>query len=114
MNTARGELLDDTALASALESGKLAGASLDVHWNEPFVRPTHALANAPNLICTPHSAWYSQESRLEMKTIAASYVDKFIRGQYIPNCVNKRELCPPTESPISPRAPIGAAAAPGF
>ena len=83
INTARGELIDDNALAEALHSGKVGAASLDVHWNEPFLtmdhedHSKHVLADCPNLTCTPHCAWYSKESRLEMRQIGASYVVSF-------------------------------------
>ena len=67
VNTARGELVDEAALAAALCSGRLAAAALDVHCHEPYVRGEGPLADAPNLYCTPHSAWYSPESRAEMR-----------------------------------------------
>ena len=94
VNTARGELVDDAALGDALRSGKLAAASLDVHWDEPFTVPGHALAQAgvPNLVCTPHCAWYSKESRLEMREIACGYVLDLIRGVKSPSCVNEAFL----------------------
>ena len=50
-----------------------AAASLDVHWGEPF-GPEHRLWGCPNLTCTPHAAWYSRESRVEMREIASSFV----------------------------------------
>ena len=55
------------ALADALRSGRVAAAALDVHCKEPFARDEGALAGAPNLYCTPHNAWYSPESRHEMR-----------------------------------------------
>jgi len=59
VNTARGDLINEADLAQALKSGHLAGASLDVHCSEPFIKGKGPLGSAPNLLCTPHSAWYS-------------------------------------------------------
>ena len=67
VNTARGELCDEAALCEALKSGQLAAAALDVHWNEPYRRGEGLLADAPNLYCCPHQAWFSPESRAEMR-----------------------------------------------
>lgn len=61
INTARGGLVDEAALARALEEGWIAGAALDVTDPEPLDQNS-PLAKAPNLIITPHHAWYSVES----------------------------------------------------
>eukprot|EP00937_MAST-01D_sp_MAST-1D-sp2_P007916 g7916.t1 len=71
VNTARGELVDELALAAALREGRLAAAALDVHWHEPFTTADAALGGAPNLLCTPHCAWFSPESRREMRVKGA-------------------------------------------
>jgi D-3-phosphoglycerate dehydrogenase len=65
VNTARGQLLDTAALITALESGQLAGAALDVLPVEP---PTasHPIPTHPRLIVTPHAAWYSLASETEV------------------------------------------------
>lgn len=73
VNTARGELIDEAALKDALETGKICAAALDVHNEEPFSEH-HGLFGLRNLTCTPHCAWYSRESRIEMRTTCASYV----------------------------------------
>jgi C-terminal binding protein len=92
VNTARGELVDEGALADALRSGQLAGASLDVHWGEPFVKGQGPIGDVPNLICTPHNAWYSIESRREMRTLAVDAVKRLLAGQPLRNCVNAQHL----------------------
>ena len=60
-----------------------------MHWNEPFVNvditnvaKKHFLSDCKNLTCTPHSAWYSKESRKEMREIAASYVKSFYEQRH--------------------------------
>jgi glycerate dehydrogenase len=82
INTARGGLIDDQALLDALESGRLAGAGIDVLRNEP-PRDGNPLLDAdlPNLIVTPHNAWASRQA---MQTLADQLIDNleaFIRGE---------------------------------
>jgi D-3-phosphoglycerate dehydrogenase / 2-oxoglutarate reductase len=70
VNTARSGLVDEDALVSALERGQLGGAAVDVTAVEP---PTaeHPAPRHPRLVVTPHSAWYSPESELEVYRRAA-------------------------------------------
>ncbi len=62
INTARGGLIDETALAKALEEGWLAGAALDVQANEPLTYKGSVFEGVQNIILTPHGGWYSKES----------------------------------------------------
>jgi len=79
INTARGPLLDEAAVAEALVSGKLRGAALDVVSKEP-IDPSNPLLTAPNCILTPHIAWAPQESRQRLMDIVVQNVRAFLDG----------------------------------
>jgi glyoxylate reductase len=64
VNTARGEIIDEAALAGMLERGELAGAGLDVYEHEPTVNPK--LLKLPNVVCLPHMSSATIEGRIEM------------------------------------------------
>ena len=70
VNTARGGLVDQAALVEALRSGHLGAAALDVLEREPIPAGDPLLA-LPNVIITPHTAFYSRESLVEMKRMVA-------------------------------------------
>ncbi|KAJ8248085.1 hypothetical protein GJAV_G00238150 [Gymnothorax javanicus] len=92
VNCARGGLVDEKALAQALKEGRIRGAALDVHESEPFSFSQGPLKEAPNLICTPHTAWYSEQASLEMREAAATEIRRAITGRIpdsLRNCVNK-------------------------
>ncbi|RMC11273.1 hypothetical protein DUI87_11392 [Hirundo rustica rustica] len=80
VNTARGGLVDEKALTQALKEGRIRGAALDVHESEPFSFAQGPLKDAPNLICTPHTAWYSEQASLEMREAAATEIRRAITG----------------------------------
>ena len=62
INVARGPVVDSEALADALNSGKLAGAGIDVFETEPPLDPNHPLLHAKNTLVTPHVAFASTQS----------------------------------------------------
>ncbi|XP_032593554.1 C-terminal-binding protein isoform X2 [Drosophila grimshawi] len=98
VNTARGGLVDDETLALALKQGRIRAAALDVHENEPY---NGALKDAPNLICTPHAAFFSDASATELREMAATEIRRAIVGnipEVLRNCVNKEYFMrtPPT------------------
>ncbi|KAG7260938.1 hypothetical protein CRUP_002429 [Coryphaenoides rupestris] len=81
VNTSRGGLVDEKALAQALKEGRIRGAALDVHETEPFSFSTGPLKDAPNLICTPHTSWYSEQASVEAREEAAREVRRAITGK---------------------------------
>jgi len=81
INTARGPVIDESALIRALEAGQIAGAGLDVAEVEPMLRD-NPLLEMENVIITPHIAWYSEESELELKRKTARNVVDVLSGFY--------------------------------
>lgn len=79
INTARGPLVDEKALAKALRNGEIAGAGLDVLSNEP-PREDNPMFKAPNSIVTPHNAWATVESRKRLMDIVVANTKAFIDG----------------------------------
>ena len=79
INTSRGPLIDQDALAAALREGLIGGASLDVLDTEP-PPAGNPLIGAPNCIVTPHIAWYAIEARKRLMQIAADNLAAFQRG----------------------------------
>lgn len=84
VNTARGGLVDEVALAEALASGHLAGAGIDTVEEEP-ISPSSPLLKQANCLVTPHMAWYSEEAAREMKERVAEEAVRFFKGQQ-PRC----------------------------
>lgn len=80
VNTARGQLIDENALAEALKSGALGGAALDVVRQEP-IRADNPLLSAPNCLITPHVAWASAEARARLLAIAAENLRAYLAGR---------------------------------
>ncbi len=79
VNTARGPLVDEAALALALSSGRLGAAALDVVRHEP-IRPDNPLLTAPNCLITPHVAWASLEARTRLMAGVAANLEAFLAG----------------------------------
>ncbi|XP_015523524.1 C-terminal-binding protein isoform X3 [Neodiprion pinetum] len=101
VNTARGGLVDDDALAAALKQERIRAAALDVHENEPYNVFQGPLKDAPNLLCTPHAAFYSDASCTELREMAASEIRRAIVGRIpdcLRNCVNKEYFLSSTGS----------------
>lgn len=90
INTSRGPVIDDKALAEALNNGKLGGAGLDVLTTEP-PSSDNPLLSAKNCFITPHIAWAGFETRERLMNILRDNVEAFLRGE-IKNAVNTEYL----------------------
>ena len=82
LNVSRGPLINETDLAEALNSGRLAGAGLDVLSGEPPPL-TNPLLRATNCIVTPHQAWATQAARQRLMEVAVENVAAFLRGDVV-------------------------------
>ena len=91
INTSRGPVIDEKALYKALKEGWIAGAGLDVLEKEPPLKD-NPLFKLNNVIITPHMAWYSIDSLMEIQTKAAEEVARVLSGQLPINLVNKDVL----------------------
>ncbi len=88
VNTARGPVVDEMALAEALASGRLGGAGLDVFETEPLPESS-PLRKLDTVVFTDHAGWYSEESVVELKTKAARNVAAVLAGGKPPYPVNR-------------------------
>lgn len=95
INTARGPLIDEDALVQALDEGRVAAAALDVLESEPPPRE-HPLLGRENVILTPHMAFYSEESLVELQTKAAQEVARVLSGERPRYPVNPEVLSSPS------------------
>ena len=86
INTARGDLINETALADAIESGQVAGAALDVFETEPTT--DHRLQKLPQVVATPHIAASTREGQELVGVETAAALRDFLRDGIIRNAVN--------------------------
>jgi (S)-sulfolactate dehydrogenase len=77
INAARGGVVDEAALADALKAGRIKGAALDVFAAEPL-RAGSPLADAPNLLVTPHIAGVTEESNVRVSAVTARNVRRVL------------------------------------
>src|SRR6516225_6376201 len=87
VNTCRGGLIDEDAVAAALRVGRLAGAALDVFETEPLPSAS-PLRSLPNVLLSPHAAWYSPASLAALPVQAAQQVVNFLAGLPVPSIIN--------------------------
>jgi glyoxylate reductase len=90
INTSRGPVVDEAALAEALENKKIAGAALDVFEHEPKIHPK--LLARRDVILTPHIGSATVETRTRMMVVAAQNVAAAVEGRTPPNALNKDAL----------------------
>jgi D-3-phosphoglycerate dehydrogenase / 2-oxoglutarate reductase len=105
INAARGDLVDEGALVAALESGKVAGAALDVFRQEPYDGP---LLGAPNLIVTPHLAASTDEAQDRAGVIVAEQVVAALDGGLVSNAVNIPSVNAEDLEVLGPFVPLAA------
>ena len=96
INTARGPIVDEAALAQALDMKQIAGAALDVMEKEP--PGSSALFGRDNVIVTPHTSFYSEESLVDLQTKASEEVVRVLTGQAPKNPVNPEVFQSPVRS----------------
>jgi len=87
VNTARGGIVDEEALASVLESGHLYAAALDVFENEP-IAPTSPLLAHPRVVFTPHIGSATPQTRMAMVNLAVANAMAALQGKAMPHCFN--------------------------
>ncbi len=80
INTARGPLIDEAALLEAVRSGQIAGAAIDVFAVEP-PPPDHPFLHEKRIIVTPHAAWYSEQSKIDVRVKGAEEVVRVLKGE---------------------------------
>jgi len=101
VNCARGGLIDEAALAVALESGKVAGAALDVFENEP-PPADYPLLGLPNVVLTPHLGASTQEAQENVGIEIARQVRNYLVDGAVVNAVNTPSIDAETASQIGP------------
>ena len=90
VNISRGKVIDEEALLAALQSGKLAGAGLDVTYTEPCP-PENPLWEQPNVILTSHSAGASQHIRRRAMQLFIDNLHRYVAGEPLVNLVDKQK-----------------------
>jgi glyoxylate reductase len=86
INTSRGPVIDESAMVSALQAGRIAGAGLDVYEHEPAVHP--GLAALPNVVLLPHLGSATQETRIRMGQVCLDNIAAVLSGRPAPNQIH--------------------------
>ncbi|HWB70165.1 MAG TPA: phosphoglycerate dehydrogenase, partial [Solirubrobacterales bacterium] len=104
VNCARGELVDLDALLAALESGKLAGAALDVFPSEPFTE--HPIFAREDVVVTPHLGASTAEAQDRAGVVTAEQVTAALKGELVTNAVNIAAVRPEAMEALAPFVPL--------
>ena len=80
INTARGPVVDQSALVEALDQNRLAGAGIDVFDIEPPLPSDHLILKAPNTVLLPHTGFETAEAMVAKADIALRYLENFLSG----------------------------------
>ncbi len=92
INTSRGPIIDEPALARALSEGRLAGAGIDVYEDEPKIE--RALLTMDNVVLTPHLGSAVVELREKMAHVVVDNIAAIVEGKEPPNCINPTVFAP--------------------
>ncbi|MCC5931775.1 MAG: hypothetical protein JJU28_21190 [Cyclobacteriaceae bacterium] len=88
INTARGQVIDETDLLHALDYGLIHSAGLDVFHTEIPSELPEMLLKHPSVLCSGHYAWYSENSHIELQKRAANNLISLLKGQLVEDCLN--------------------------
>ena len=105
INTARGDLIDETALADAIESGQVGGAALDVYQKEPTI--DHRLQKLPQVVASPHIAASTREGQELVGMETASALVEYLTTGVIRNAVNVPGVPPEEYERLRPFVDVG-------
>jgi len=106
INCARGGIVDEAALAAALDSGKVSGAALDVFAQEP-PPADHPLLKLPQVICTPHLGAATSEAQLNVAIAIAQQIVAFLNDGVIQNAVNVPSMSSELLEVLTPYLTLG-------
>jgi phosphoglycerate dehydrogenase-like enzyme len=87
VNTSRGGVVVTDDLVNALQEEKLAGAALDVFEEEPLPKD-HPIRNLPNVLLTPHAAWYSVQAEPDLRRRSARIIARALQGEVPASLLN--------------------------
>jgi len=101
INAARGGIIDEEALLEALESGKVAGAGIDVYLKEPPPED-HPLVNHPQVVCTPHLGASTEQAQINVSVAVAEQVRDYLLEGIVRNAINVPSLSPELMTEMRP------------
>jgi len=101
INAARGGIVDEEALLEALESGKVAGAGIDVYLKEPPPED-HPLVNHPRVVCTPHLGASTEQAQINVSVAVSEQVRDYLLEGVVRNAINMPSLSPELMTEMRP------------